>query len=303
MTRRTLAAALALFALPLGACGAPVEPRSEAAQSVGRSGLSADLDALLFGSDSPCRGGPECPSGQCLFGRCAGLARADEPWRAELVLDRVEAWATEHPEGRTALVSGLADLAMSEDVSLPTRARFVRALERLGARRELATMAAAPMAPALADALALARLRVGEAEALPSVIALLDTPRPSVVVEAIRALGAASRLPERAQAEAAAALLSVVTGDVPHSHARAGLDALAVLGFRPAVRGILAWLPAAPAALRDVAFSTLASLAGVSHGADLAAWTGWADAARVAPAPTFTPRARSAEEDIGLPDP
>ncbi len=300
MTRLTPAIALAIA---LAACGEPEQPASPVVAGLDRVGVGPTLDALLFGSDSPCRDGPECPSGQCLFGRCAGLARADEPWRAELVLDRLVELVSARPETRDLLVATLAQLSLSGEVSLPTRARFIRALERLSARAQLAALAAQDLPPSIADALALSRIRLGELASLPHVVGLLDAPRPSVVVDAIRALGAAPDLPETNRAEAAAALLGVLTGDVPHVHARAALDALVSLGFKPAARAILDFAPSAPDALRDVTFTAVSALTGAAHGRDLAAWQRWVDASGLAAPPPFTPRTRTADEDIGLPDP
>jgi hypothetical protein len=279
--------------------------------------LSRHVDALLFGSDTPCRDGSECPAGQCLFGQCAGLARSDEPWRAELVLDRIAVAVARAPAVGPPLVSHLAALVASDDVSLATRARFIRALERLAAREALSALARGaagtggrPLPPQLAVALSLARLRAGDAEALPAVLGLLDQDpdtsialRPVITVEAIRALGAAAAFPPAARTSAASALLTELTGDVPQTHARAALDALRALSWPPTWRALLAWAPNAPASLRDATFIALEAMTGASHGRDLAAWQRWCDANAVPPALAFTPRTRSAEEDIGLPDP
>lgn len=265
-------------------------------------GLPVEIQAMIHGDDTPCASGEDCLTGQCLFGRCSGIVRTDEPWRTELVTDRLEGLVGSDGALREAVVAELVRLGGTPDLSEATRARLLWSLERVGGGAALRR--AAPRLDELPESLqavvALGLCRAGDVAGLPLVLALTESERPALRVEALRALGG---LGDKAPDEVHARLLAVALGEVGELDAGAALGSIARLAHPRAVGPVLRLAEEGPDALRGPALEALAAMTGAGHGDDPARWRAALEAAGLAEAFSFTPVAARAEDDIGLPEP
>ncbi len=257
---------------------------------------------MIHGDDTPCATGEDCLTGQCLFGRCSGVVRTDEPWRTELVTDRLVALIGDDAALRSAVVGEIVRLGATPELSEPTRARLLWALERVGGAPALRV--AAPDLDTLPESLqavvALGLTRGGDPGALELVFVLTESERPALRVEALRALGG---LGGEAPEGVAARLLAVATGEVPEVEALAALAALARLRAPGSVAPLLALAEGGPEALREPALLSLRAITGQAHGSDPARWRAALEARGLPPAVVFTPVVARPEDDIGLPEP
>jgi hypothetical protein len=297
-----VSASRVVLALTFGLVACAQEPAVPRLTPAPGGGLPVEVRAMIHGDDTPCATGEDCLTGQCLFGRCSGVVRTDEPWRTELVADRLVGLIGEDAALRQQVVEELVRLGATPDLSEPTRARLFWAVERVGGAAALE--AAAPDLDALPESLqavvALGLTRHGDPRGISLVLALTESERPALRVEALRALGG---LGDAAPELVKARLLAVATGEVDEMEALAALGALAELRPPGAVAPLLALAEGGRDALREPALLALARVTGEAHGSEPAAWRTALEAKGLPTAIAFTPVVARPEDDIGLPDP
>ncbi|MCB9728951.1 MAG: HEAT repeat domain-containing protein [Deltaproteobacteria bacterium] len=295
---RARAAALCGALLALAACDAmteaPAEPPAEPLPP--GTALPPDVDAMLYGNGKNCRQDDECPGDVCYFGACVGMLVVDQRWMQEQVSERLAAAAQRSPELRDRIVLHLVRVLERDDTDLAFRARALLPLERLGALDPLRAALDSPLEP-LADAAALALARAGDPRGVPRARALTESEDTAVAAEALRALGR-SRSPE-----ALVPLLRTLEPALDGALLRSALDGLAALGDPRAIRPLIDFLPGSPDYLRWRVVHTLRELTGAALGLDGAPWRAWLAEHPQPPAPAWTPRPFSAEQDLGLPTP
>jgi len=291
---------LGICVLSLGGCPDEVVT---AALTPGAAGeLPVEIHAMIFGDETPCRDGQDCVTGQCLFGRCSGLTRTDEQWRTELVTARLNKLMGDNAQLRAEVVAKLNELAMSAELSMPIRARLVWALDDIAGTAGLAGPKAAfdTLEEPLQGLVAMSLARHGDTSQLAMVLALTESSRPAIAIEALRALGGVGANPPT---EVLARLLAVATGEAPHEAARAALGALAQLKDPRTLRTLIEMVDSGPDALREPVAIALRQMTTQAFGRDVAAWRSWADGAKVPEQLSFTPAVMRVEDDLGIPEP
>lgn len=262
--------------------------------------LPLSVQELVFGGRRGCRADRECGSLQCVYGSCIGLLIADETWRQRDVAAKLAARAKADPELERRVTTALTRLLARDDTDQSFRGRAVRGLEALGAREVLrGALDAAP--GAVHEDLSLALLRMGDPVGLDVVLQLVESERASLQLEALYALGDVRGADPTARV--LPVLLSFLTGDLGQEPPRAALDALGRLGDPRAIRPLVTFVATGPEALADRASAVLAKLTRADLGPRALAWEAWVEKNNPPPAPPFTLRTHSSEEDIGLPPP
>jgi HEAT repeat protein len=285
---------LGLLLLGAVACGGS-EPAKSLPLPAGDE-LPPDVAAMIYGSATPCIEDATCPSGICTYGSCIGVLLADQRWMharaAKHLVERVEA----QPELRPRVTFQLAQVATREQADAAYRSRALRALEALGEAGAIRPLLSDPQVR-LADEASLALARMGDDAGLESVIALTADERPTLAVEALRAIG---HVPGQASLEA---LLASLGPDLEPAVLRAAVDGLRTLGDQRAIRPLVALLPSVPGGLRHRVIDTLRALSHARLGGDPEKWSSWVRSHDPPAAPEVRPRSRETQVEEGLPAP
>ena len=289
-----LVSLIAAAALQVMACSepeaAPPEPLPPG------DGLPAAVEAMIYGSSTPCRDDDGCSSGICTYGSCIGVLLADQRWMHTKAAGKLRAAVDGREELRPRVVAQLERVARSAEADDAYRSRAIRTLEALGASETLMPLLADPE-PRLSEEAAIALVRAGREEGLQVTLSLARSDHVATSAEALRALG---HLPGDA---ALVELLANLTPGLEPALNRAALDGLRTLNDPRAARPIAAAIDDLPGHLRHRAADALRSLTGAQLGTSSEGWAQWLTQSATPVAPEFQKRVRRTHEEEGLPAP
>lgn len=292
--------AIALFCVSLVslvcACG---EPPGDSVASQTAAAMPQSVEGLLFGSSEGCNEDPDCPSGACIYGMCAGLLSVDQRWQVESIARRLASRLASDPALGAMLEDALKRLITQPDLGLNSRGRAAQGLAELrlpGGRAALVeALASAP--PPLDAVIALELMDDPPPRALALAFELARGTDLSRAVEALRALGT-SRRPE-----ALVPLLEALSPDIDLELQRAAVAGLASLGDRRAIRPLVRHLSLGPEPVADEVALALRKLTDQAFGPDPLAWDTWLVRNAPPEPPLFEPRVHRSEDDLELPTP
>lgn len=314
LTHVTGLTALAGLLAVLGACAREVPPPPGLEpEPLGEDGrLPPGVEAMIFGSARGCRDDLDCESNACVFGTCAGLLTADEPWRMARIGARLRERLARQPELADTLTALMGEVATKDEMGLPFRGRVMRALGQIwpegAAAPAIATLRALlPKSPAaVAEVAAVTLARLGDASGADLVIELAHGDRLASACDALEALGHIAHVAAPGAQSADGALpelLATLSPGLDLELQRAALDGLGAARDPRAIRPLVGYLTTGPEPLADRAAEVLRQTTGQSFGPDALAWDRWLSTAQVPAPPAFVPRGTDSSTDIDLPTP
>jgi len=276
-------------------CADPETSPAPAPLPVG-DGLPESIEAVIFGSATPCVDDRTCESGICTYGSCIGVLLADQRWMHARATQRLLERVDGREELRLRVVRELSQIALRKEADTAYRSRALRALETLGDHRALRLLLADPSVR-LADEAAISLVRLGDPSGLESVVRLAHGESVILASEALRALGKVPGDPSLV------ALLATLNPELDGPIVRASLDGLRALGDRRAIRPLTALLPTIPGHLRHRLVESLRELSEAQLDGTVAAWQRWVETHNPPAPPVVSVRSIGIRDEQGLPAP